>query len=213
MDFSVARTNMVQSQIVPHAIDDESLLDAFFNVPREMFLTETQRTLAYSDVAIPLNKERRLLTPIQTARMIDALQVTPGDKVLVVGANVGYEAALLSEMGITTYALETDNALAKSGKKQTQNIEWKIGPMISGWDEKGPFDGILICGAIPELPSELIGQLHKNGRLITILGRSDQIVMRLVRVHGVAGGDHPETLYDTHATPLTGFETLERFQL
>lgn len=216
MNFELARTNMVKSQVAPNRVDDVRLLESFLNVPREAFVADSHREFAYSDFPVPLpGGERRFLIPMQAAWLIHALGVNPGDRVLVVGAGTGYEAALLAHLGAQVFAVEVDGKLAALGESLTAaaRVEWKVGPLAQGWPEASPFDGILLCGAVGAVSNKLIGQLGKNGRLTAIVGSPGSVVMQGVRMVGISGGDRPERLFETKADHLPGFEVSERFTL
>lgn len=217
MDFQLARVNMVRSQVAPNRVTDNNLLDSLLVVPREQFVAEAYRDFAYSDYAVPLPgvEGRRFLKPLQVAWLIDALQVQSGDRVLVVGAGVGYEAMVLARMGAEVFALEADPALTSQGEAlcSGESVQWRTGSLANGWPEASPFDAILICGAVDAVSNKLIGQMGKNGRLTAIVGRVGEPIMQGVRMVGISGGDRPERLFETVADPLPGFGMPERFVL
>lgn len=215
MDFSTARSNMVKSQATPNRVVNPALLASLGRVSRERFVAEAFRDFAYSDLPIPLSSAsgRTALTPLQLSWMIQALEVKPGDKVLVIGAGKGYEAALLADMGVRVFALESDETLAGTHLINTPQVEWRSGDLTQGWPEESPFDGILLCGAVPGVPNKPIGQLGKQGRLVAILGNEGDSIMQAVRMVGIAGGDRPEYLFETTTGMLPGFEKKERFKL
>ncbi|MBF0188630.1 MAG: protein-L-isoaspartate O-methyltransferase [Magnetococcales bacterium] len=213
MDFTLARTNMVKSQVVPNSIENPELISSLMKIEREIFVDEEFRSYAYSDYSIPLVGERRFLKPLQLSWMIQSLELNTGDKVLVIGAGTGYEAALLANMGMKVFALESDAALTKKGEALTTGIEWRTGDLSQGWADESPFDGIMICGAVPEIPNKAIGQLSKSGNLVTVVGNAGDVVMHAMRVVGLSGGDRAETLFETVAFPLPDFVDSSRFEL
>ncbi|MBF0310264.1 MAG: protein-L-isoaspartate O-methyltransferase [Magnetococcales bacterium] len=215
MDFSAARVNMVQSQLVPNRVYDESLLESVRTIPRESFVDPRYQEVAYSDYAVPLGDARCILKPVQSALMIQAMQVLPGQKVLVVGAGTGYEAMVLARVGARVFALESDTALAARGQELTRGmaVEWKIASMELAWAEAAPFDAILFCGAVPVVPSKAVGLLADQGRLVAILGKTGDRVMQVVRLVGRVRSDFPERLFETQAPVLPGFEDKKAFQL
>ncbi|MBF0620672.1 MAG: protein-L-isoaspartate O-methyltransferase [Magnetococcales bacterium] len=216
MDFATARTNMVKSQLVPNGINDDTILGSFNQVAREQFINDQFRDFSYSDYPIPVAEgKRRQLKPLQMAWMIQALKVTAGDRVLVIGAGTGYEAAVLEKMGAEVHALENDAALIENGKKATDglNITWHSGKLDEGVADVAPFDAILFCGAVGQVPAKAVGQMAKTGRLMVITGEKDAPVMSAVRMEGVSGADHPESMFETVADFLPGLEPPERFVL
>ncbi|MBF0293760.1 MAG: protein-L-isoaspartate O-methyltransferase [Magnetococcales bacterium] len=205
---------MVKSQAVPNMVRDPALLAGMMKVPREEFVAPSHRELAYMDTPVPWNDSgRRSLTPVQTGWLIDALGVTNGKRVLVIGAGSGYEAALLGTMGAQVHALESDPALAERGASLTdrEQVAWKVGPLADGWPDGEKFDAILLCGAVPAIPYHLLGQLRPDGVLAGIVGNSDDVAMNAKRIHG--GSFRQEPLFDTLAPLLPGFEAGEAFRL
>ncbi|MEO5363675.1 MAG: protein-L-isoaspartate O-methyltransferase [Magnetococcus sp. DMHC-8] len=214
MDFSLARTNMVKSQLAPNGVDNPLLLDAFRLTPREPFVIDTHKEFAYSDHALPLDARRRALKPLQVARLLQSLTLDNGDRILVVGAGTGYEAALLASLPVTVFALESDPRLAEQGRQLTPpgSVQWHVGDLVLGWPEQAPFDGILICGAIDAIPNPLLAQLSGRGELVAIVGQPGEPVMRAVRVRG--GRDQQtDTLFETVAFPLVVEEHPQSFRL
>lgn len=214
MDFATARSNMVKSQVAPNNVTDPSLLTSMVKVSREAFVDEKFQPFAYSDLSIPAGEGRRYLTPLQAARLIQALNLEPGERVLVLGAGTGYEASILANMGMQVFAVESHADLAARGQALTgEAVSWQVGELSQGWPEESPFDGVLICGAVHAVPNKPIGQLGKQGRLVAITGRTGEAVMHAVRMVGIAGGDRPERIFETTAGVLPGFDTQERFVL
>ncbi|MBF0614066.1 MAG: hypothetical protein HQL92_02815 [Magnetococcales bacterium] len=214
MDFTEARVNMVKSQAVPNMVQNQALLEGLLRIPREDYTTSAHREFAYSDHPVLWDDGgRRSLTPVQTGWMIQELDLTAGDRVLVVGAGSGYECAVLSAMGMEVFAVESDADLAARGARLTDpaRVQWRVAPMADGWTDAGRFDAILICGAVAELPNKLIGQLQPDGVLVGIVGQSGDVTMRAVRVSGIPV--RQVTLYETVAPVLPGFGESGGFRL
>ncbi|MEO5366149.1 MAG: protein-L-isoaspartate O-methyltransferase [Magnetococcus sp. WYHC-3] len=217
MDYTTARSNMVNSQVAPNRIRDTALVAAFRQVPRECYVDPAQAVFAYSDAPISLDPSghRLMLSPVQQAWLIEALGVGPGDKVLVVGAGTGYEAALLARMGVNVHALESNAELLQRGRGLTQDsgVEWRQGDLEEGWPQSSPFDGILFGAAATVIPSKLVGQLGSDGRLVAIVGQPGSPVMVAQKVVGVSGSDRPEHLFETVAPHLPDLLPGGGFQL
>ncbi|MBF0462818.1 MAG: protein-L-isoaspartate O-methyltransferase [Magnetococcales bacterium] len=205
---------MVKSQIAPSGVDNLALLDAFLATPREEFVIASHKEFAYSDHALPLNAARRALKPLQIARLMQALAVDHGHKVLVVGAGSGYEAALLTRLGAVVFALESDSALVEQGRQLSGSapVRWRLGTPELGWADRGPFDAILVCGSVETIPSALLSQLGGTGRLVAIVGKMGDPVMYAVRVQGNKE-QKTETLFETVAFPLVTGEGTQPFRL
>jgi protein-L-isoaspartate(D-aspartate) O-methyltransferase len=210
MDFALARTNMVKSQVLPNNISHSGLLDALQSLPRESFVLPSQQIFAYSDYALPMGAVRRSLKPLQIARLLDALDLRPGQKILVVGAGTGYEAALAARLGAQVFALESDPALVAIGQQADGGlVTWHTAPLAGGWPEQAPFDAILLCGAVPAIPDAVLAQLQPQGTLVAIQGNAGDPVMYTVRLRG----HKKEILGETAAFPLLAGEQEQPFVL
>ncbi|MBF0382784.1 MAG: methyltransferase domain-containing protein [Magnetococcales bacterium] len=201
--------------MAPNKIHEPELLDSMMAVAREDFIDSTHQDLAYSDIQVTMGGSRRCLKPLQSAQLIKAVEVKKGDKVLVVGAGTGFEAAVLANMGAQVFAVESDGELAQKGQKLTaaDNVQWLVGDLEQGWDANGPYDGIVFGGAVATIPNKSVGQLTGDGALAAIVGKSGDPVMTLTRIKGLSGGGHPEALLETVADVLPGMEPPERFEL
>ena len=125
MNYEAARLAMVESQIRPYGVRDARILEAFASLPRELFVGEDQKPLAYCDEAIPVaiataggSKERRLLPPMVLARMLQHAAPRPSDRALDIGGVTGYSAAILSRLCGEVHALETDEGLAAEMRRR-----------------------------------------------------------------------------------------------
>ncbi|MBF0446788.1 MAG: protein-L-isoaspartate O-methyltransferase [Magnetococcales bacterium] len=215
MDFYSARVNMVKSQVAPNKVHEPEILDAMLAVPREKFVDASQQDLVYSDIPVVMGSDRRFLKPLQTAQLIQAVDVKKGERILVVGAGAGYEVALLEKMGAEVFALESNADLAKNAEARTgsDSVQWLVGDLELGWADQAPFDGIIFCGGISSIPAKLVGQLTQEGVLVAIVGKPAAPVMTLTRIKGVSGGGHPEFLLETVAPLLPGMAAVKRFEL
>lgn len=215
MDFNTARINMVKSQVAPNKVHEPAILDSMLAVAREDFVESNLKDMAYSDIPVAMSGSRRCLKPLQAAQLIKGLDVQPGDKILVIGAGTGFEVAVLAKMGAEIYAMESDPELAKRGEELTgsDKVQWQVGALEQGWIEKGPFDGIIFCGAISAIPNKPVGQLTAEGSLVAIVGKEGDAVMTMTRINGLGGGGHPEAVLETVADVLPGMGPVERFEL
>lgn len=167
-DFAQMRKAMVASQLRPDSVSDLRVVKAFAEVPRDAFVPDEAKALAYADAAVPLGGGRAMNPPIATARLINEAGVSPSDHVLLIGAGRGYAAAVLAELAGSVVALEEDEALAKAAKAALSglaNVSLVLGPLGAGWSKKGPYDLILIDGAVEECPAAFTKQLAPNGRI------------------------------------------------
>src|ERR1700722_12603493 len=107
---------MIESQLRPNKVTDERLIDAFASISRELFVPSALRPMAYIDDDLPLGNGRFLMQPMVAARLLQAAMVKRKDAALVVGAGVGYEAALLALLARSVIALEEAAGLARDGR-------------------------------------------------------------------------------------------------
>lgn len=215
-DFALARRNMVEGQLRPNRVTNSQLLAAVSSLPREKFLPEGLRSVAYSDEDVPLGGGRFLMEPMVIARLIQTLQPRETDRALVVASGRGYGAALLSRLVKSVVAVESDAALAAAAGQTAKelalaNIEQKIGPPEAGAAASGPYDVILIEGAVQQVPSAIIEQLVDGGRLATIVAGPQGALgtaQLFIKEGGVASG---RPLFDAGTPSLPGFAPPPRF--
>ncbi|RED15754.1 protein-L-isoaspartate(D-aspartate) O-methyltransferase [Parasphingopyxis lamellibrachiae] len=211
-DFEAMRLAMVESQLRTTAVDDPLVVRAMAAVARERFVPEDKATLAYADMLVPIGNGRRMNLPMATGRLLTELALTPEDHVLVIGSGGGYTAALCAELAKSVVALEEETALAALGAEALAaytNVEQVQGALADGWLEGGPYDAILLDGAIEHLPEAIIDQLADDGRLVA--GLIEDGITRLVygRKHGSAFGTAAFT--DAQSASLPGFERPAEF--
>jgi protein-L-isoaspartate(D-aspartate) O-methyltransferase len=180
MDFVLARRMMVDGQVRTRDVFDTNLLAAMGEVPRERFVPPEQAALAYLDRNVPLTAQgsgqapRCLLQPMVLAHLLQAADIAEGESVLVVGCATGYTAAVVARVAGTVVALEEDRTLAATARRVLGDLAPQVkvveGPLQAGWPEFGPYDVIVIEGAVEVIPPALFGQLKDGGRLVTIDG-------------------------------------------
>lgn len=215
-DFALARRNMVDGQLRPNRVNDAGLLAALGELPRERFLPEALRSVAYADDDVPLGKGRFMMEPMVLARLIQVLQPRPEDKAMVAAAGLGYGAAILARLTRSVVAVEADAGLATAAGKTLQElgvsgVEPVAGPAEQGAAASGPYDIILIEGAVPEVPKTLADQLAEGGRLATVIADPSGtlgVAHLFVKQGGVVSG---RALFDAGTPSLPDFERPARF--
>lgn len=215
-EYSAARLNMVEGQIRPNKVTDQRVVDAFLAVPRDQFVPDSLRGVAYVDKSIPVSKGRYLLEPMVLARLLNDARIEATDMVLDVGTGTGYSAAVLGRLAATVVALESDSELASFANQamQTQGVDNAAvmhGPLNAGSAKQGPYNVIILEGAVAAVPASLLDQLAEGGRLLAvILPESGQGVARLYQKTG--GQVSSRILFDASAALLPGFEAKADFQ-
>jgi protein-L-isoaspartate(D-aspartate) O-methyltransferase len=176
IDFERARKAMVDNQLRTSAITDRRLLAAMGQVPREIFVPEPRRSLAYIDEAhvLPGPAHRALPPPAPFAQLVQLGTIGPEDSVLDVGAGNGYSSAVLAQLAGRVIALESDVGLAAEARENlaavgAHTVTVIEGPLDAGAPEQGPYDAILIEGAVREVPHKLFDQLKQGGRLVALI--------------------------------------------
>lgn len=208
-DFAAEREKMVREQIAGRGIGGALLLDAFRAVPREAFVPDAMRDLAYEDGPLPIEAGQTISQPYIVALMIEAAGVAPGSRVLEVGAGSGYAAAVIGRLAGEVVAIERHGELAKLARERMErlgfgNVRIVEGDGTAGCPGEAPFDSILCSASGSHVPDPLLRQLSIGGRLVMPLGGPDA-VQRLVRV--VRRGDEAfeqEELAPVRFVPLIG---------
>lgn len=172
--YDAARANMVESQIRPNKVTDERVIAAFGRIRRELFVPPALAGVAYADENLPLGGGRYLMQPMVAARLFQAAAIGRGDTVLVVGAGVGYEAAVAAMLARSVVALEGDAELARLGRaglveERIATANYIEAPLAPGHRARAPYDVIFFGGAIPEIPAEIASQLGDRGRMLAVL--------------------------------------------
>lgn len=206
--FARLRLEMVEQDLRGRGIRDPQVLEAMMLVPRHLFVDEREREAAYQDRPLPIGEGQTISQPFVVALMTELLELKGGDKVLEIGTGSGYQAAVLSQIAREVYTIEIVPALAKRAKQNLAQLSYtnvwlKTGDGFFGWEEKGPFDAILLTAAAEKVPEPLWRQLREQGRLVMPLGREDQR-QRLVRVRKIAGKRHIENITGVVFVPMTG---------
>jgi protein-L-isoaspartate(D-aspartate) O-methyltransferase len=206
-DFTAARQAMVDSQLRPQGVNDPAVIAAMSLVPRERFVPEGQKPLAYVDRALPLVDGRAMPAPSVTGLLLTALTVVRGESALVVGAGTGYSAAILAEMGAKVTAVESAPELAAAAR--SNGVEVIEGSLSDGHAPGAPYDLILLDGAVEFIPDALVEQLRDGGRLGGAL--IDQGITRLIVGRKAGGSFGFHSVVDSATPALPGFERPRTF--
>lgn len=214
VDFATARQTMVDRQIRTADVTDRRVLSAFGEVPRESFVPVGIRALAYSDGALPLRveswgeRQRHLLEPAVLARLLQLAEIKDTDIVLDVGCATGYSSAILSRLGNSVVALESDPDLAAQATETLidlgiGNVAVVEGGLEAGYPGEAPYDVIVLGGSVDFVPAALTDQLRDGGRLVAIVGRGQSAMATIFRRTGSEVAHW--MAFNVPAWPLPGF--------
>ena len=214
-DYSDLRRNMVDCQLRTTNVTSLDVLSAFLDVPREAFVPARLKELAYLDEDLEVSTGRYVMEPAPLARLIQLAAVTPGDVVLDAGCATGYSSAVLSRLATSVIAVESDEALASAATETLlelgyDNVAVVSGPIASGYAAEGPYDVILVGGAVDEVSQDLFAQLRDGGRLVVVEGHGNAGAAKLyVKENGVVSG---RRAFNCAVRPLPGFQKEAEFQ-
>ncbi|RAX42482.1 protein-L-isoaspartate O-methyltransferase family protein [Rhizobium tropici] len=220
MDFEAARVKMVENQIRTTDVTSHSVLNAFLTVPRQNFVPEKSKLLAYIDNDIEIaaasagKPARFLMEASPLAKLLQLGVITKQDKVLDVGCGTGYVAAILSLLAEKVVALESDEELAAQAKANIAALGYDNVTVVTGDLEKGyagnaPYDVIFIDGSIEQLPQGLLDQLGEDGRLITVIGYGH--AARATVFMRERGAFSENVFFNASIKPLPGFAKAKEF--
>ena len=215
MNLDQAHFNMVEQQIRPWAVLDQEVLDQLLAVKREHFVPAAYRNFAYADSEIPLPGGAAMLNPKFEAHALQALKLKRTDKVLEIGTGSGYMAALLAGEADSVHSYEIDPALAAAARTNLEqagiaNVVVETGCGFAAAAANGPYDVIMVSGAVPEVPAALLDQLKVGGRLFAFVGEDPVITATLMtRVDATAFAT--TSLFEAVVPALQGVAPTARF--
>jgi protein-L-isoaspartate(D-aspartate) O-methyltransferase len=174
-DFATEREVMVEDQLRRRGIVDERVLDAMGRVPRELFVDERDRPLAYADTPLSIGFGQTISQPYMVALICQTAEVREGDRVLDIGTGSGYQAAVLAELADSVRTVERIPELAERARHRLTeagygSVSVHVGDGSLGLPDQAPFDAIVVAAAAPELPASLYEQLSPRGRLVVPVG-------------------------------------------
>ena len=215
MNIEQARFNMIEQQIRPWDVLDPQVIDLLFVVKREDFVPAAYRNLAFADMEIPLGGGQVMLTPKIEAKLLQELSLKKTDKVLEIGTGSGHMAALLAARAEHVVSIESrpelqDFARANLERAGVANVTLESGNGANGWPARGPYDAILLSGAVPSVPEALLKQLRVGGRLAAIVGEAPVMEAQLITCTA-EGAYNTVNLFETVAPALDGFAAKEGF--
>ncbi|MET0654649.1 MAG: protein-L-isoaspartate O-methyltransferase [Pseudoxanthomonas sp.] len=214
IDYNQAREMMVEQQVRPWDVLDARVLGVLATLPREKFVPEIHRALAYADVEIPLGHGQKMMKPVVEGRTLQALLLQDGEEVLEVGTGGGYLAACMGALAREVVSLEIDPELAGRARAQLDASGYGNNVRIENIDAlrystDRRFDAICVTAAMVEVPSQFLQWLRPGGRLFVVRGLSP--VMEAVLVHHDVNGPRIESLFETDLPYLVGAAPVPQF--
>lgn len=180
------RIDTLLAQLRQQGIDDERLLKAIEEVPRERFVDEAFEHKAWENVALPIGSGQTISQPYTVAKMTALLELTPTSRVLEIGTGSGYQTAILAHLVEHVCSVERIKGLQWQAKRRLKqldlhNVSTRHGDGWQGWPSRGPFDAIIVTAAPPEIPPELLSQLDEGGIMVLPVGEEQQALKRIRR--------------------------------
>ncbi|HJZ35833.1 MAG TPA: protein-L-isoaspartate(D-aspartate) O-methyltransferase [Solirubrobacterales bacterium] len=193
-DFDAARAQMVEKQLRARGIEDERVLEVMGAVPREDFVPERRRELAYADAALPIGSEQTISQPWIVAAILQALDLQGTERALEIGTGSGYSTCLLGRLADHVISIERHSSLARLAAEHLRgcdahNVELMVGDGSRGVPDRGPFDAIAVHAAAPAPPPALLAQLADGGRMVVPVAgpaghEAEGETLTLLRRHG-----------------------------
>ncbi|GAA5102976.1 protein-L-isoaspartate O-methyltransferase family protein [Wohlfahrtiimonas larvae] len=175
------RFNMIEQQIRPWNVLNQKVLNAFDVINRDDFVSEEHKTLAFSELRLPLSGKDLMLTPAMEGRILQEIEIEPTDNVLVVGSGSGFLAALAAHLGEKVTAIDINPAYTVMAQKNIDqlnisNVTFVTADVKDFAVEKNSYDAIIMTGSVLEVPQKLLDALTVGGRLFSFIGQQDQTV-------------------------------------
>lgn len=208
-DFATARRSMVNSQVRVNDVTDYRIQDAMLDLPRERFLPRSKQAKAYSDTEVEITDGRFLICARDMSKLIQVADIKSDDLVLDIACGRGYSTAVLSRLCETVVGLESDEGLVDCATEtlselSADNAVVVKGSLTDGVPDQGPFNVIVIAGAVDEVPAKLFDQLDEGGRLVTFIRKGDAGEATVFTKSGHSVGNR--AIFDGTPTLVPGFE-------
>ena len=215
-DYATRRTTMVDTQVRPSDVTKFPIIEAMLSIPREEFVPDSRREAAYVGENLDLGAGRVMLEPRTLAKMLDALDVQRDELVLDLGCGLGYSSAVIARLAEAVVAVESVEGLASEAqeilsREGADNVILHQGPLAEGAAQHGPYDVIVIEGAVAELPATVLDQLKDGGRIACLFMEGALGVVRIG--YKLDGGISWRFAFNASAPVLAGFEKQAAFSL
>ena len=216
MPSNIARFNMIEQQIRTWEVLDPAVLALLDVVPRENFVAEAQRGLAFADIELPIGHEQSMLSPKLEARILQSLNVKKTDKVLLIGTGSGYLTALFAKQAQYVVSVDIFPDLSEiAGKRLKQqgidNVTLVVADAATGYSAAAPYDVIVFTGSLHVYPVEAEKMLNVGGRMFAVVGELP-IMQATLTQRAAEGAAHHETLFETCLPPLINAPQSSKFE-
>jgi len=215
MNIQQARFNMVEQQVRTWEVLDQNVLQLLGHAPRDEFVPEPYRTLAYADMCVPLAHGEAMMAPRVEARVLQALRLDAADRVLEVGTGSGFLTYLLAALAGHVVSIEIHEDLLASARRRLEahhafNVTLDLGDGVRGRAAGAPYDVIAVTGSLPVLSEEFQRQLCIGGRMFVVVGEAPAMEALLIR-RTAEDQWTTEYLFETVIPPLVGAPRRARF--
>ncbi len=215
MNFEQSRQNMVESQLRPWEVLDGRVLEVLGRVRREDFVAAAHRQLAFADLCLPLGHGEVMMKPVVEGRVLQALDLLPGDHVLEIGTGSGFLTACLARLSAQVTSVDIHADFTASAARRLHaaglgNATLCTGEAVSEWQPSGLFDALVVTGAVFAVPPRWLTWLKPGGRMVVMRGQSP-VQHATLLTHEGGGRYREETLFETDLPYLTHAEPPPRF--
>ncbi|ETX14759.1 protein-L-isoaspartate O-methyltransferase [Roseivivax halodurans JCM 10272] len=215
-DYAQRRKNMIDTQVRPADVTKYPIIAAMLKIPREVYLPSDRSEAAYISENVAIGPGRVMLEPRTFSKMLDWMGMSSDMLVLDIGCGYGYSAAVIAEIAEAVVAVEEDDALASEAEtllseQGVDNVVLHRGPLAEGAPEHGPYDAIVVEGAVEQVPQTLIDQLKDGGRIACVFEEDRLGVARIG--YKLDGHVTWRFGFNAGAPVLPGFEKKKSFAL
>jgi protein-L-isoaspartate(D-aspartate) O-methyltransferase len=216
MDTTQARSNAIDQQIRPWGGLNYIANNALRDTPREKFVPEKYKNLAFADIEIPLSDKAKMFSPKIEGRLLDALEIQKNETVLEIGTGSGYLTAVISKLCKSITSIEIDEELSTSAKARLDaldinNAQLEVGDASKGWASNDFFDVVVVGSSVPKITGRYFHLLNVGGRIFVVEGKGNAMHAKLItRI-----SEHKwetQSLFETHLDTMQGIETTEGFK-
>ncbi|BBB23090.1 protein-L-isoaspartate(D-aspartate) O-methyltransferase [Abyssogena phaseoliformis symbiont OG214] len=216
MNTRQARRNVIEQQIRPWGGLNYIANNALKDTPRENFVPEKYKNLAFADIEIPLTSKAKMLFPKIEGRLLDTLNIQKHETVLEVGTGSGYLTAVLSKLCKSVTSIEIDETLSHSAQEKINalgigNVNLKVGDASKGWHSDDFFDVVIVGSSVPKITGRYFHLLNVGGRIFVIEGAGNIMSAKLITRISEHKWD-TKSLFETQLDPMQGLESSASFE-